>query len=285
MPVFNPALLQELVTQVTGIVQSSPLNVARLVPLALPVQQLYESALAEYLLQTVTTFVELHPPAPGDHARLNSNAQTSLVMVLHDLLSLQSITPALHTRILNQFFSRNRGDQFGWQNPHVDGPPLNAPSNQVLFHPPRHEVPINPPIRILDSQTVQQSVQSQLTGPHSQSRTGPNSQSSTPNHRLHGRRTRYDSISHILPPVPGGFDAAKIVLESVFSGCPHVTDPVLSVFRSRPGHLKNQRNWFCRCELVVQGRYKEDNGIGAVHFFCRKGRTYPTRVLRRKRQS
>ena len=95
MPVFNPALLQELVTQVTGIVQSSPLNAARLVPLALPVQQLYESALAEYLLQTVTTFVELHPPAPGDHARLNSNAQTSLVMVLHDLLSLQSITPAL----------------------------------------------------------------------------------------------------------------------------------------------------------------------------------------------
>jgi hypothetical protein len=52
--------------------------------------------------------------------------------------------------------------------------------------------------------------------------------------------------------VEGDFSVGKNVVEHVFSGCPRHTSPFSHIFRSRPGHLRNQHNWQCNCGLTIQ---------------------------------
>jgi hypothetical protein len=277
MPVFAQALLQELATQVTGIIQVSPLHVAHRVPITPTAQQQYEVSQAAYLRLIITTFVDYHPLTPADHGHINNTPQTVIVMVLNDLLSLQTITQLQYTQILDQLFRSNQQEMTLMKNCamssllHNSGihrtntqarhPPNYASPNLPRVFLPRNEVTENPPIDIIVTQTAQQSIPSQLSG--------PNSHSSKP-----VRRQRYHPINNLLPPVEGDFSAAKSVVENVFSGCPNRTSPSSPIFRSRPGHLRNQRNWQCKCGLIIQAR-KLDDSHNVIHFYKPVGQDLP----------
>jgi hypothetical protein len=113
---------------------------------------------------------------------------------------------------------------------HVRYPPHRAPPKLPQFLLPRSEVTLNPPFgivpknevtinlpfNIIHTQTVQQSILSQLS-------VIPNSRSSNPINQVSARRKRYDPISDLLPPVEVDFSVVKTVVEQVLSGCPNRT--------------------------------------------------------------
>jgi hypothetical protein len=124
----------------------------------------------------------------------------------------------------------------------------------------------NPPFNIIDTHTVQPSILSQLSV--------TNSQSSNPINPVHRHRTQYDPISDLLPPVEGDFADAKSVVERVFSGCLTQTSPFTPIFKSRPGHLWNRRNWQCNCGHIIQG-HQSDQVPNCVRFFMPDGQDLP----------
>jgi hypothetical protein len=152
------------------------------------------------------------------------------------------------------------------QNTHARHPPNYASPNLSHFFLPRNQVTINPPIDILDTQTVQQSVPSHLSG--------PNSHSSNPNNQVQVCQQLYDPISNFLPPVEGNFSVVKCVVENVFSGSPTRTSPSSRIFRSMPGHLRNQRNWQCNCGLTMQAQKLDDNH-NLIQFYMPVGQDLP----------
>jgi hypothetical protein len=152
------------------------------------------------------------------------------------------------------------------QNTHARHPPNYASLNLSWGFLPRNEVTVNPPIDILDTQTVQQSVPSQLSG--------PNSHSSNPNNQVQVHQQVYDPIRKFLSPVEGNFSVVKSVVENVFSGCPTCTSPSSPIFRSRPGHLRNQHNWQCNCGLTIQAQKLDDNH-NLIQFYMPVGQDLP----------
>ncbi len=275
MSFYSHALFQELSRDLARVIDSSPLYIRRSAPLTPAAQSAYVTSLASQLLVAIRTFVTLHP-----NIHTNSTPPDVVInLLLADLLSHGTITPALHCHIIEQLLYSSRQDLIStlFQNYNQFRPNLPqvtfVRSDVAVRSPtavvPINEVAVNPPFDIIDTQTAQTStILSQLSV--------PNSQGSSPSthHRPHAHRIRYDPISDLLPPHVGDFASAKVVVEQVFSGCPKRASPTTPIFKSRPGHLSTQRNWQCNCGLIVQARKSEDHP-NLVTFFIPSGQDLP----------
>jgi hypothetical protein len=275
MSFYSHALFQELSRVLARVIDSSPLYIRRPAPLTPAAQSAYVTSLASQLLVVIRAFVTLHL-----NIHTNSTPPNIVInLLLADLLSHGTITPALHCHIIEQLLYSSRQDLIStlFQNYNQFRPNLPqvtfVRSNVAVHSPtavvPINEVAVNPPFDIINTQTAQTStILSQLSV--------PNSQGSSPSthHQQHAHRIRYDPISDLLPPHVGDFASAKVVVEWVFSGCPKQASPTTPIFKSRPGHLSTQRNWQCNCGLIVQARKLEDHP-NLVTFFIPSGQDLP----------
>jgi hypothetical protein len=275
MSFYSHALFQELSRDLARVINSSPLYIRRPAPLTPAAQSAYVTSLASQLLVVIRTFVTLHP-----NIHTNSTPPDIVInLLLADLLSHGTITPALHCHIIEQLLYSSPQDLIStkFQNYNQFRPNLPQVTfvrSDVAVHSPTavvpiNEVAVNPPFDIIDTQTARTStILSQLSV--------PNSQGSSPSthHRQHAHWIRYDPISDLLPPHVGDFASPKVVVERVFSGCPKRASPTTPVFKSRPGHLSTQHNWQCNCGLIVQAPQSEDHP-NLVTFFIPSGQDLP----------
>ncbi len=80
--IYTDALLQELGTELTRVIHSSPLNFARSEPLTPVFQSTYESGLAEQLIVAIRIFVQLHPTLYTNNTPPNIVVNTLLLNLL-----------------------------------------------------------------------------------------------------------------------------------------------------------------------------------------------------------
>jgi hypothetical protein len=98
MSFYSHALFQELSRVLARVIDSSPLYIRRPAPLTPAAQNAYVTSLASQLLVVIRGFVTLHP-----NIHTNSTPPNIVInLLLADLLSHGTITPALHCHIIEQ---------------------------------------------------------------------------------------------------------------------------------------------------------------------------------------
>jgi hypothetical protein len=171
---------------------------SRVCPLTPAAQSAYVTSLASQLIVAIRTFVNLHP-----NIHTNSTPPDIVInLLLANLLSQGTITPALYFNIIEQLLYSSRQDliltlfqnynQFRPNLPQVTFVRSDVAVRSPTAVVPVNEVSVNPPFDIIDTQTAQTStILSQLSV--------PNSQGSSPSthHRPHAHRIRYDPISDL----------------------------------------------------------------------------------------